>query len=118
MRIGQENLPEKDLTKDMIKDKLASYGKTFNASNKKIAELQAALKSEIDRNKILIGAIKGLQDLIKGEEIDPSEKDRPVDVPDTDSTEPCSCEQPPEGSEDTSGDDERQEPETEVEPQQ
>jgi hypothetical protein len=119
MKIGQEKNKAKkpELTEDSIKAKLTAYGRTLNASNEKIQGLRNQLAGELDRNKLLVGAIRGLQDLLpKGEEVvDPSEKDVPVDVPQTDSAEPRPLPESVEGPKEAPADDERAGSETAVE---
>jgi len=107
MRIGQQTETKKvesvELTSDIVKQRVEGHGKALAESNGKINELRNALALEVDRNKQLIGAIKGLQGLLpQGEQIvDPNSEQSEKGVPSDDGKEPCDDSKSAETSEET-----------------
>ena len=87
MRVGQPAQTKKVestvLTEDLIKARIQAHGVALQESNNKVNELRNTLATELDRNKQIIGAIKGIQGLLpRGEQVvDPNSGPSETGIP-------------------------------------
>jgi len=116
MKIGQEQEKPKpaELNESVVQEKIRQHGAKLQDTNQQIEAIQKQMQAGqqklnllVDQNKLLIGAIKGLQELLpKGPDEAHKANDQGKDgkdVPSTDDPKPSGDEEPGKGSGEDSG---------------
>ena len=109
MNIGEKTKKVESvvLNEEVVKQKIQQHAKQLQENGQNIQKVQANLNALVDQNKVLQGAIRGLQDLLPKEN-DATFKPNSTgpdgkDVPQTDDAQPSGDAEPEAGPEEVAG---------------